>query len=173
MTIDSPLSEINRDDGRATLHFTRSLPHGPEKVWRALTESEHMRWWMPVDMVGQRATGATVDMVFWPDLVEQKGLDPDAGTATIQVWNPPSVFEWVWHGSQVRFELEPRPNGCELRLMVKIDDDDPDTIVDNAGGYHLWVDHLTRLLHTGSSTPIAKADSQPLEAMYRALLQSG
>lgn len=173
MTIDSPLGEINRGGGRASLRFTRRLAHDPEKVWRALTESEHMRWWMPVDMIGERATGATVGMVFWPDLVERKGLDPDAGTATIQVWDPPSVFEWVWHGSQVRFELEPHPDGCELRLIVEIDEDHSDTIVDNAGGYHLWMDHLTKLLDTGSSLPIADADSQPLQAMYRALLQAG
>ncbi len=170
MTSDGPLGEIKRNPGQTTLHFTRDLAHTPEKVWRALTESDHMRWWMPVDMVGDRAAGATVRMVFWPDLVDKTGLDPDAGTATIHVWDPPNVFEWIWHGSRVRFDITATDGGCTLELLVDIDDDDPDTIVDNAGGYHVWMDHLATLLDSGSSKPVADANPRALEAEYRALL---
>lgn len=173
MTPDNPLGEITRGHGHTSLRFTRDLAHAPEKVWRAVTESEHMRWWMPVDMIGGRATGSTVAMVFWPDLVEKKGLEPDAGTATIQVWDPPHAFEWVWHGSTIRFEIAPAADGCRLQLLVNFDDGDPDTIVDNAGGYHLWMDHLATLLNTGSSTPIADADPRPLHKQYRGVVQSG
>lgn len=170
MTADGPLGEIMRGAGQTTLHFARHLTHAPLKVWSALTQPDHMRWWMPVDMIGERAVGATVRMVFWPDLVEKKGLDPDAGTATIQVWDPPRVFEWVWHGSRARFEIIPTADGCTLELLVEFDDDDPDTIVDNAGGYHLWMDHLATLLNAGSSPPIADGDAGPLQAAYRAQL---
>lgn len=173
MAPDGPLGDINRDSGRTTLHFVRSLAHPPERVWRALTESEHMRWWMPADMIGEKAAGATVSMVFWEDLVDKMGLDPDGGTATIQVWDPPHVFQWLWHGSLVRFEIKAFSGGSRLDLKVEIDTDDPDTIIDNAGGFHLWVEHLETLLSSGSSAPIADADPRPLQARYRVLLDVG
>lgn len=172
MTTDPELGRIERHDGRTVLSFQRSLAHPLEQVSQALTESEHMRSWLPVDMVGERAAGATVSMVFWPDLVEKKGLDADAGTAVIVAWDPPHIFEWVWHGSRVRFELTGGPEGCLLDLTVEIETDDPDTIIDNAGGYHLWVDHLTMLLNDGASPSIADAEPQQLEDQYRALFES-
>ena len=171
MNHESQLGHIERHDGHTRLTFRRSLAHRPEQVWRALTESEHMRWWMPVDMVGERAAGATLKMIFWPDLVEKKGLDPDAGTASVSVWDPPRVFEWVWHGSRVRFDLTPTAEGCVLDLTVDIETDDPDTIIDNAGGFHLWVEHLGALLDDGETPPIADAEPHGLENRYRLLVQ--
>lgn len=172
MTADQHLGLIERHDDHTTLRFRRSLAHEPEKVWRALTESEHLRWWMPADMIGERAAGATVEMIFWPDLVEKTGLEPDAGTATIRVWDPPQVFEWLWQGSLIRFELTPTAPGCLLELSVEIETADPDTIVDNAGGYHLWMAHLSTLLDDGSTPPIADANPQNLQDRYRALAET-
>jgi uncharacterized protein YndB with AHSA1/START domain len=136
-------------------------------VWRALTEPEHMRYWMPCDLIGKKENSATVRVVFWPDLVEAKGMDPDAGTAKIEVWDPPRTFEWIWNTTRIRFEITPTPDGCSLQLTVGIGTDDPDLVIDAAGGFHLWLEHLTNLLDTGSSLPLAAADPQPLEARYR------
>jgi hypothetical protein len=140
-------------------------------VWQALTESEHMRYWMPADLVGQMENGATLKVVFWPDLVEAKGIDPDGGTATIEVWDPPRTFEWIWNTTRIRFEITPTPDGCSLQLTVGIGTDDPDLVIDAAGGFHLWLEHLTNLLDTGSSLPLAAADPQPLEVRYRAQVE--
>ena len=54
---DEPLATVLDDDGRVALRFRRRLPHPPEKVWRALTESEHLQHWMPCDLVGERRAG--------------------------------------------------------------------------------------------------------------------
>jgi hypothetical protein len=70
-------------------------------VWQALTESEHMRYWMPCDLVGRKENGAILQVVFWPDIVESKGLAPDVGAATIEVWDPPRTFEWIWNGTRL------------------------------------------------------------------------
>lgn len=172
MTADSEFGTIERRHGHATLTFRRSLRHQPEKVWRALTENEHMESWMPCEMIGERAPGATVNMVFWSDLVAKTGLDPDAGTATITEWTPLQVFEWAWNGSTIRFEITPTTDGCVLDLSVDIQTDDPDTIIDNAGGYHLWMQHLTTLLDDGETPSIADAAPQSLENEYRRLLDT-
>lgn len=169
MMADGPLAAVQSSGGRTTLRFTRSLRHAIEKVWHAATDSDQMRWWMPADMVGEREAGATVQMVFWPDLVEARGLDPDAGPATIHVWDPWKTFEYDWHGSQIRFDFAAKADGVvELQLVVDIDTDDEDLVVDNAGGFHLWMDHFTRLLDTGASPAIAEADAAPIQAAYRA-----
>jgi len=42
------------------LRFTRSLPHPPEKVWRALTEPEHLDAWFPTTIEGDRQAGAAL-----------------------------------------------------------------------------------------------------------------
>ncbi|WP_432420569.1 SRPBCC domain-containing protein [Nocardia carnea] len=47
------------------------LAHPPAKVWRALTESEHLRHWFPADILGERRAGAEVRFRLWPESVEQ------------------------------------------------------------------------------------------------------
>ena len=41
-----------RSDGRWRLRFTRALAHPPEKVWRAITEPEHLAQWFPTTIEG-------------------------------------------------------------------------------------------------------------------------
>ena len=55
------------DEGRLTqagdrwqLRFERRLAHPPEKVWRALTEPEHLAAWFPSEIHGDREAGATL-----------------------------------------------------------------------------------------------------------------
>jgi hypothetical protein len=130
-----------------------------------------MRYWMPGDLVGQKECNATLQVVFWPDLVEAKGIKADGGTATIEVWDPPRTFEWIWNATRIRFVITPTSDGSTLQLTVRIGTDDPDLVTDAAGGFHLWLDHLTNLLDTGSSLPLAAADPEPLEARYRAQVE--
>jgi uncharacterized protein YndB with AHSA1/START domain len=171
MTTQDRLGKVERDGGRTTIRFTRSLAHPPEKVWQALTESEHMRYWMPGDLVGLKEKGATLQMVFWHDLVEAKGIEPDGGTATVEVWDPPRTFEWIWNSTRIRFEINPTSGGSTLQLTVGIGTDDPDLVIDAAGGFHLWLEHLANLLDTGSSIPLAAANPEPIEARYRAQVE--
>ncbi len=173
MSFDDEFADISQHEDQTTLRFQRPLSHVPEKVWKALTESDYLRWWMPADMIGDRIAGATVEMVFWPDLVEAKGLDPNAGTATIEVFEPMRTFEWVWHGTTVCFDIDPCAEGCELALTVEFQSTDPDIIVDNAGGFHLWMDHLQALLDSGSTPPIALVSADHLEPHYRSVLDAG
>ncbi len=52
------------DDGRWVVRFTRMLSHLPEKVWRAITESEHLTHWFPTTIEGERAAGAPLRFSF-------------------------------------------------------------------------------------------------------------
>jgi Activator of Hsp90 ATPase homolog 1-like protein len=46
------------------LQYLRRLPHPREKVWRALTEDEHLAGWFPTTMEGDRAAGAPLRSSF-------------------------------------------------------------------------------------------------------------
>jgi hypothetical protein len=42
-------AEVRKDGEKWTLVLVRDLPHPPAKVWKALTDPEHLREWAPVD----------------------------------------------------------------------------------------------------------------------------
>jgi uncharacterized protein YndB with AHSA1/START domain len=56
--------QLIRRDGRLMIGFTRRLPHSPEKVWRALTEPDHLAAWFPTTIEGERAAGARLHFAF-------------------------------------------------------------------------------------------------------------
>src|SRR5258708_11695708 len=45
-------------DGRWRLRFTRALAHPPEKVWRAITEPQHLQAWVPHTLSGEWGLGS-------------------------------------------------------------------------------------------------------------------
>ena len=76
------LGEILRDADRYGLRYERRLRHPPERVWRALTESDALRHWMPADMVGERRAGADLVFPFWPAHVERFGIPAEQAALT-------------------------------------------------------------------------------------------
>src|SRR5215470_16023824 len=55
---DAGPGTLTRQGDRWTLTFTRRLAHPREKVWRAVTEPEHLATWYPQEIVGERRAGA-------------------------------------------------------------------------------------------------------------------
>jgi uncharacterized protein YndB with AHSA1/START domain len=61
------LGKLEERDGRWQLTFVRRLPHPPEKVWRAITEPDHLDAWFPTTIEGERAPGAELQFRFRED----------------------------------------------------------------------------------------------------------
>src|SRR4051812_18430190 len=95
---DADLGTLARNGDRWTLTFTRRLPHPPEKVWRAVTEPEHLAVWFPDQIVGERRAGAPLRFV----TSSGDGFDGE-----MLVFDPPSVMELMWGTDRLRIELEP------------------------------------------------------------------
>ena len=164
--MDRQLGEIRRaDDGRWVLRFERRLAHPPEKVWSALTESEHLRHWMPADLVGERREGAPLELPFWPDTIEKYGdrIDTPVMQGEVRVWDPLNVFEWTWDADVVRWELKPTGEGTQLTLITWLGDPDGDP-ADPAAGYDFCLEQLAELLDRGSTT---KPDDAAIERRQR------
>lgn len=93
--------ELERTGTRNELRFVRRLPHPPEKVWRALTESGHLAAWFPTTIEGVLAPGAALRFNF-PN-GEADGFD-----GRVIACEPTFLLEFEWGPDDyLRFELQP------------------------------------------------------------------
>lgn len=163
------LGTVRRDGDKVALRYERRLAHAPEVVWSALTESASLRHWFPADIVGERATGATVQLPFWPEgaqasmeTLEQEGIDTSAMDPSevlpgeIRAFEPPRLFELIWGNPEgeadvLRFELEPAEGGTRLVFTTWPGEPGPLGHAGTAAGWHACVDALESLLDTGAA----------------------
>ncbi|NUR33845.1 MAG: polyketide cyclase [Gemmatimonadaceae bacterium] len=77
-------ADVRKEGDKWTLVLVRTLAHPPAKVWKALTEPEHLREWAPFD--ADRNLGTV-------------------GTATLTTVGAPTpqVAETLWHNIDRRF----------------------------------------------------------------------
>ena len=165
MVTDQPLGVASVDDGHWMVRFERHLRHDREKVWRALTESEHLAHWMPCDIVGERRAGAAIELSFWPDHIEKYDLAAEPLHGEIRVWDPPSLFEWTWETDVLRWELTPEAGGTLLTFTTWMGPDAKGA-VNAAAGYHICLATLEELLDKGTAGRLIDADVAPLERRY-------
>ncbi|MDQ1675466.1 MAG: hypothetical protein QOC93_610 [Actinomycetota bacterium] len=104
------LGELHDLDGRWQLRFTRHLPHPPQKVWRALTEPEHLGAWFPAEIHGDRRPGAALTFVF-------AGGEGPTTSGEMLIYEPPAALEVSWGDDRLRFELAPEADGTVLTFL--------------------------------------------------------
>jgi uncharacterized protein YndB with AHSA1/START domain len=124
---------LERGGERLQLRYERRLAHGPEKVWRALTEPEHISAWFPTDIVGERAAGAELTFPF------REGEGPTM-TGRMVAFDPPEVLEILWGEEVLRFELAPDGDGTVLTLAVTFDE--LGKAARDGAGWHACLDAL-------------------------------
>jgi uncharacterized protein YndB with AHSA1/START domain len=144
---------------RWQLHFTRRLPHPPEKVWRALTEPEHLKEWFPNDIEGERKEGATLRHVFRND-------EAPVMTGEMLRFEPPAVLEFTWGDDLLRFELRGEDNDSTTVLeLVDVLEDIGKGARDGAG-WHVCLDALEQHLE-GKATDTQNTDVwKPVHEKY-------
>jgi len=131
-------ARIDKDGEKWTLILVRDLRHPPAKVWKAITEPEHLRAWAPFD--ADRSLGSvgtvTLTTVGMPN--------QNAAETRITRADPPKVLEYNWGGNDMRWELEPTPNGgTRLTLWHNID---RNFIAMGAAGWHVCLAVMDRFL---------------------------
>jgi uncharacterized protein YndB with AHSA1/START domain len=136
--------ELREHDGRYEVRFERHLAHPPERVWRAITEPEHLAAWFPTRIDGDRRAGAPLRFVF--EHGEGPPLDGE-----LRVWDPPSVLELRWDRELLRFELAPAADGgCVLTFVNTFDE--LGKAARDAAGWHVCLEHLAHSL-AGTTPP--------------------
>ena len=126
--------------GRWQLRFTRTLPHPQEKVWRAITEPEHLQAWFPDRVVGEWRIGAPLKF-----LSEYGDHDGE-----VIAYEPPRLVEFRWGTDIIRMELAADAQGSRLTLIDTIDE--LGKAARDAAG---WDECLLRLEHhlAGTAAP--------------------
>jgi uncharacterized protein YndB with AHSA1/START domain len=103
------------EDGRWQLRFTRTLAHPQSKVWRAITEPEHLAQWFPTTIDGDRVTGAALRFTFPNDVAP-----PMDGVMV--AYEPESLMELAWGPDIIRIELQPVSEGTLLTLLDTLEE---------------------------------------------------
>jgi uncharacterized protein YndB with AHSA1/START domain len=146
------------DDGRWQLRFVRELDHPAEKVWRAITEPEHLAHWFPTTIDGERAAGASLRF----EHTKGRQLPPFGGE--MLAYEPPSLMELRWGPDIVRLELAETERGTRLTLL--------DTLAErgkgarDAAGWHACLDALAIHLDEGPDAQRATASWEDLHIGY-------
>src|SRR3954471_14274917 len=131
-------AEVRKDGEKWTLVLVRELAHPPAKVWKALTEPEHLREWAPFD--ADRNLGA----VGAATLTTVGAPTPQISETRIKHADAPRLLEFDWGGQDIRWELEPAAGGgTRLTLWHNID---RRFIAMGAAGWHICLDVMARAL---------------------------
>ena len=129
------LGELAAAGDSWTLTFTRRLHHSPEKVWRSVTEPEHLKVWFPQEIVGERRAHAPLRFV---------ASTGDSFEGEMLVFDPPSVMELTWGEDRLRIELEPDGAGTILTLTDTFRE--VGKAARDAAGWHECLDRLVSAL---------------------------
>jgi len=149
-------AEVRKGGDMWTLVLVRELRHPPAKVWRALTEPEHLRQWAPYDADRSLGTVGTVALswVGAPKPVETRVTRAEE----------PRVLEYQAGGNDMRWELEPVGGGTRLTLWTVID---RRYVSMGAAGWHVSFDVLDHYLAGEPIGRIAGGDAMQFSGWQR------
>ena len=131
-------AEIQKDGEKWTLVLVRELRHPPAKVWKALTDPDHLREWAPFDADRDLGSIGTATLTTVGAPMER------VTESYVKCAEAPKVLEYNWGGFDIRWQLEPLAGGgTRLTLWHNID---RRFISMGAAGWHICLDVLDRLL---------------------------
>ncbi len=151
---DADLGTLARDGDAVVITFTRRLAHPVDKVWRAVTEAEHLAAWFPHEIFGERRAGAPLRFV-------TSGGDGFDGEMV--VFDAPLVMELMWGTDRLRIELQPDGDGTLLTLTDTFDE--LGKAARDAAGWHECLDRLGADLD-GRPQVAWGADWRAINAVY-------
>jgi len=140
---DAELGTLTRQGDRWMLTFTRRLAHPREKVWRAVTEPEHLAAWYPQEIVGERRAGAPLRFV---------SSAGDGFDGQMLVFDPPEVMEFTWGTDRLRIEL--RADGAGTLLTLTDTFDELGKAARDGAGWHECLDRLVSELDGTPQRPM-------------------
>jgi uncharacterized protein YndB with AHSA1/START domain len=142
------LGTLEQSGHEVTLRFTRRLPHPAAKVWRALTQPEHLAAWFPTTVEGVLTPGATLRYNF-------RDMDLPGFDGEVLACDPPRLLEFDWGDERLRFELT--ADGDHTVLSFSATFAELGRAARDAAGWHTCLDLLGYDL-TGEAAPWKQDD---------------
>src|SRR6185295_2537782 len=93
-------AQVRREGEKWTLILVRDLRHPPARVWKALTDPEHLREWAPFDSDRNLGTVGTAK------LSTVGARTPLVSESRVKRADAPKVLEFTWGEQDIRWELE-------------------------------------------------------------------
>jgi uncharacterized protein YndB with AHSA1/START domain len=152
-------AEVRKDGEKWTLVLVRELRHPPAKVWKALTDPEHLREWAPFDSDRNLGTVGTAKL-------STVGAPKEHVTETqVKRADEAKALEYNWGGKDIRWELEPLGGGgTRLTLWHNID---RGFISMGAAGWHVCFDVMERHLAGEPIGRIVGGDAMKFSGWHR------
>jgi len=152
-------AKVQKDGERWTLVVERKLSHPPSKVWRAITDPEHLRHWAPFDADRSLAAVGTAQ------LSTVGAPKPMVSETQVTRADAPKLLEFNWGGQDLRWELEALSDGgTQLTLWHNID---RRFIAMGAAGWHVCFDVLERALAEQPIGRIVGGEAMKFEGWQR------
>lgn len=152
-------AEVRKNGEQWTLVVVRDLSHPPAKVWKALTDPEHLRAWAPFDADRNLGTVGTAQ------LSTVGAPTPQVSETQIKRADAPKLLEFAWGGQDMRWELEPLgSSGTRLTLWHDID---RRFIAMGAAGWHICLDVLESFIAGEPLGRIVGADALKFSGWQR------
>lgn len=118
---------------RWELRYERHLLHAPEKVWRAITEPEHLEVWFPQRIIGEFVVGS--ELIF-----RSHGDDEFEFDGTVTEVDPPRLLAFTWGGDRITIEIAPDGSGSILTFVDSINE--LGKAARDGAGWHACLDAL-------------------------------
>jgi uncharacterized protein YndB with AHSA1/START domain len=139
---------------RWRLRFSRRFAHSPGKVWRAITEPEHLKAWFPQQLVGDWRVGA-------PLRFASAYGDFDG---EVLAFEPPRLVEFRWGTDTIRMEVVPDGDGSLFTLLDTFDE--LGKAARDAAGWHTCLDNLEQELNETKPSSDARERWDAVHQMY-------
>jgi uncharacterized protein YndB with AHSA1/START domain len=151
-------ADVKKDADSWTLILVRELRHPPAKVWQALTDPAQLSEWAPFDADRNLAMTGPVKLstVGTPT--------PQIAECVVKRVEAPTLLEYSWGNSDLRWQLEPTVSGTRLTLWHNIE---RGFIAWGAAGWHVCLDVLDRSLSGAPIGRIVGADAMKFEGWQR------
>jgi uncharacterized protein YndB with AHSA1/START domain len=160
----SDLGTYIEHDGRPAVRFERIYPHPVERVWAAISAPEQLVRWFPSAVEIEPREGGTVRF----------SGDPysEGSSGVVLTWDPPRRLAFSWGPDELHFTLDDAGEGRSRLVLVNVLDD-RSTAARNAGGWHVCLGELQKLLEGVPSKGPHSDDAEPWEPVYQAHIDAG
>ena len=130
------LAEIQQLNDETVVEFHRDFSYPVSKVWRILTDNDQLAKWFSELKIQELTEGGKLIFDMGNGTYEEM---------TITEVKVPTVWEFTWDKSLVRFNLSENPNGTHLVLKEYVKDVTEHTARDVAG-WHVCLDVIEKVL---------------------------
>jgi uncharacterized protein YndB with AHSA1/START domain len=151
-------------DGRPAVRFERTYPHAVDRVWAAISDPAELVRWFPSAVEIEPRQGGVIRF----------SGDPysEGSSGVVLAWDPPHRLAFTWGPDELHLTVEDAGDGRTRLVLVNVLDDRT-AAARNAGGWHVCLTELSKVLGGVPSRGPHSEDTEPWEPVYRAHVEAG